>query len=78
VRTWGAAVLRPHRNVLVSLVWAMLNLNPAIWEAIAGTGGEIVAGETTELPMHETLGEGVVARADAHGVVPGDGEGPPR
>jgi hypothetical protein len=31
-----------------------------------------------ELPVHEALGEGVVAGADAHGVMPGDGEGPPR
>jgi hypothetical protein len=30
------------------------------------------------LPVYEAFGEGVVAGADAHGVVPGDGEGPPR
>jgi hypothetical protein len=32
----------------------------------------------TGLPVYEAVGEGVVAGADAHGVVPGDGEGPPR
>jgi hypothetical protein len=31
----------------------------------------------TALPSYEAVGEGVVAGADAHGVVPGDGEGPP-
>jgi hypothetical protein len=25
-------------TAIVGLVWAKLNLNPAIWEAIAGTG----------------------------------------
>jgi hypothetical protein len=45
VRTWGApfeaqgkAVLRPYVTVANVEGWAMLNLNPAIWEAIAGTG----------------------------------------
>jgi hypothetical protein len=35
------------------------------------------AGATEALPSHEAFGEGVVAGADAHRVVPGDGEGPP-
>ena len=30
-----------------------------------------------ELPVDEAVGEGVVAGADAHGVVPCDGKGPP-
>jgi hypothetical protein len=46
LRTWGAAVLRPHigKNVRAELGgdsdWGsvVLALNPAIWEAIAGTG----------------------------------------
>jgi threonine dehydrogenase-like Zn-dependent dehydrogenase len=35
------------------------------------------AGRMPALPVHEALGEGVVAGADAHGVVPGDRECPP-
>jgi hypothetical protein len=31
-------VLRPYKGVLDVEVWVGLNLNPAIWEAIAGTG----------------------------------------
>jgi len=40
---WGAAVLRPYeyrsgyRTVAGGLIWVVLELNPAIWEAIAGT-----------------------------------------
>jgi hypothetical protein len=38
VRTWGAAVLRPYKFGGELLALGLLNLNPAIWEAIAGTG----------------------------------------
>jgi hypothetical protein len=34
----GKASLRPYMSVLVVSVYVMLHLNPAIWEAIAGTG----------------------------------------
>jgi hypothetical protein len=40
-RTWGAAVLRPYVIVTKVKGWVMLDLNPAIWEAIAATGWRV-------------------------------------
>jgi hypothetical protein len=44
VRTRGAAVLRPYMIVRVVVGWAVLCLNPAIWEAIAATGWRTIGG----------------------------------
>jgi hypothetical protein len=48
VRAWGAAVLRPYMNEDAHEGAMGLNLNPAIWEAIAATGWRRIVGGSAD------------------------------
>ena len=82
VRTWGAAVLRPY-NIQARLneeqvsSYARNDNTVMLWTKRPSSFGGFTNSSDTALPVHQAFGEGVVAGADAHRVVPCDRERPP-